>query len=81
MNALLQNKKREVVAPSGVVKYFKAWKMKLEKIDPSISPDLISFIAGYTLGNNTILREKYIQELKNTDITTVFDDNPFYPRS
>lgn len=65
LNALLEHRNRPVQTNKSILQYFHIWKGLRKRFGDN--DELEAFLAGYTLGTNVILREKYIAAIKQEE--------------
>lgn len=60
VHSLLEHKKRNLSKADSIVSYYRLWKHLRKEFGDN--DEIEAFVAGYTLGNNVILRDKFIDE-------------------
>ena len=65
IHALLDGEKKEISVGEGLEDTFHLWEQQFKKFNKN--PDVFdAFIAGYTIGNNAMLKEKVLR-IKSTN--------------
>lgn len=62
LHFLIDGKEKVHAQARGISLYYRLWKELRSRFGEH--NDHEAFIAGYTLGNNVVLREKYIKEIR-----------------
>jgi hypothetical protein len=61
VHKLIELKKQQLCVPQSIREYYFQWKKLLEDMNISDTTDMNSFITGFILGNNVMLREKFLE--------------------